>query len=73
MTTEHSLAISMAPAPLEKLVALRPEAAAMIGVSIRTLDKLISLKEIRAIKIGKSVRIPIEALRSFIKKSHATN
>ena len=45
-----------------------PEAAELLGISLRKLVYLIGLKEIRTFKVGKSRRISADALQEFIKR-----
>jgi excisionase family DNA binding protein len=57
-----------------QLLCTRQSAAACLEISQRTLDTLIATKELRAVRIGRSVRIPLDALKAFVRKSsHPTN
>jgi excisionase family DNA binding protein len=55
-----------------KLQYSREEAAALIGVSLRTLDRLVAEKEIVVRRIGRRVLISRDVLTQFIKRDHPT-
>jgi excisionase family DNA binding protein len=55
-----------------KLQYSREEAAALIGVSLRTLDRLVAEKEIVVRRIGRRVLINRDVLTQFIKRDHQT-
>jgi excisionase family DNA binding protein len=47
------------------------QAAACLGIGIRTLQERVAAREIAAVKIGKRVLFDIEDLRAFVKSSKA--
>jgi excisionase family DNA binding protein len=55
-----------------QLLISKREAAATLGVSIRTLENLISLKELPARRIGRRCLIERRALEIFAKRDHKT-
>lgn len=56
----------------ERLLIPKREAAAMLGLSIRTLENLISLKELPARRIGRRCLIERQALERFARRDHRT-
>jgi excisionase family DNA binding protein len=55
---------------LSKSLYSRKEAAAILGVSVRTLDREIADKQLAVRKIRSRVMIPLEALTAFIKRAN---
>jgi excisionase family DNA binding protein len=51
----------------------RHEAAAALGISVRTMDDLISKGEVPVVRVGRSVRIRPSALDYFVeaRETHA--
>ena len=47
----------------------RQQAAARLGVSVRTMDELILSRQIGSVKIGKRRLVSEDAIQLFIKKS----
>jgi len=56
----------------EQLLLSKREAAAMLGLSVRTLENLLSLKELPARRIGRRCLIERQALERFARRDHAT-
>lgn len=56
----------------EQLLVSKRDAAAMLGLSIRTLENLISLKELPARRIGRRCMIERQALERFARRDHRT-
>jgi excisionase family DNA binding protein len=56
----------------EQLLISKREAAAVLGVSVRTLENLLSLKELPARRIGRRCLIERRALEVFAKRDHKT-
>lgn len=57
---------------IESLLVSKREAAAMLGVSIRTLENLIALRELPVRRVGRRCLIERQALERFVKRDHAT-
>lgn len=55
-----------------KLQYARPEAANLLGISLRTLDRLIAEKQITVRRIGRRVLITHSELSRFIGRDHRT-
>jgi excisionase family DNA binding protein len=56
----------------EPLLISKQEAAAMLGVSVRTLENLISFKELPARRIGRRCLIERGVLERFARRDHQT-
>jgi excisionase family DNA binding protein len=56
----------------ERLLVSKREAAAMLGLSIRTLENLIALKELPARHIGRRCLIERQVLERFARRDHLT-
>jgi excisionase family DNA binding protein len=56
----------------ERLLIPKREAAAMLGLSVRTLETLISLKELPARRIGRRCLIERQVLERFARRDHRT-
>lgn len=56
----------------EQLLVSKRDAAAMLGLSVRTLENLIALKELPARRIGRRCMIERRALEQFSRRDHAT-
>jgi excisionase family DNA binding protein len=56
----------------ERLLLSKREAAAMLGLSVRTLENLLSLKELPARRIGRRCLIERQALERFARRDHRT-
>jgi excisionase family DNA binding protein len=56
----------------ESLLVSKREAAALLGLSIRTLENLLSLKELPARRIGRRCLIERQALVRFARRDHRT-
>jgi excisionase family DNA binding protein len=56
----------------EQLLVSKREAAAMLGLSVRTLENLLSLKELPARRIGRRCLIERQALERFARRDHRT-
>jgi excisionase family DNA binding protein len=56
----------------EQLLISKREAAAMLGLSVRTLENLLSLKELPARRIGRRCLIERQALERFARRDHRT-
>jgi excisionase family DNA binding protein len=60
------------PPGLQKLLVSKRDAAAVLGVSLRTIDNLLACKELRAIKLGRRTLIPMTELARFVQRDHRT-
>ncbi len=56
----------------EALALSKPEAARMLGVSVRTVDRLIALKQLPVRRLGRRVLIPRNRLQSLLRADHPT-
>ncbi len=56
----------------EALALSKPEAARMLGVSLRTVDRLIALKHLPVRRLGRRVLIPRNGLQSLLRADHPT-
>jgi excisionase family DNA binding protein len=56
----------------EALALSKPEAARMLGVSLRTVDRLIALKHLQVRRLGRRVLIPRNSLQSLLRADHPT-
>ena len=56
----------------EQLLVSKREAAAMLGLSVRTLENLLSLKELPSRRIGRRCLIERQALERFARRDHRT-
>jgi excisionase family DNA binding protein len=56
----------------DPLLISKREAAAMLGLSVRTLENLLSLKELPARRIGRRCLIEKAALERFARRDHRT-
>ena len=56
----------------EHLLVSKRQAAAMLGLSVRTLENLISLKELPVRRVGRRCLVERQALEKFAKRDHAT-
>jgi excisionase family DNA binding protein len=56
----------------EPLLMSKREAAAMLGLSVRTLENLIALRELPARRIGRRCLIERQALERFARRDHKT-
>lgn len=56
----------------EQLLISKREAAAMLGLSVRTLENLLSLRELPARRIGRRCLIERAALERFARRDHRT-
>jgi excisionase family DNA binding protein len=56
----------------EQLLVSKREAAATLGLSVRTVENLISLKELPARRIGRRCLIERAALERFARRDHKT-
>jgi len=56
--------------PQTPLVVNKREAAALLGVCLRTIDNFIARKELPCRRFGKRVLIPYAALMNFAKRDH---
>jgi excisionase family DNA binding protein len=56
----------------EQLLLSKREAAAMLGLCIRTVEKLINLKELPSRRIGRRRLIEKAALERFARRDHLT-
>jgi len=56
----------------EVLALSKPEAARMLGVSVRTVDRLIALKQLPVRRLGRRVLIPRNGLQSLLRADHPT-
>jgi len=54
----------------EPLAVGRPEAARLLGVSVRTVDTMIARRELRGRRIGRRIVFTLEELRRFLTKDH---
>jgi hypothetical protein len=50
----------------------RPQAAARLGMGLRTLDREIAINEIAVKRVGRSVYITEDEIREFTKRDHKT-
>ena len=56
----------------EQLLLSKREAAAMLGLCVRTIEKLISLNELPSRRIGRRCLIEKKALEQFARHDHRT-
>ena len=56
----------------EALALSKPEAARMLGVSVRTVDRLIALRELPVRRLGRRVLIPRQSLSGLLRADHPT-
>ena len=56
----------------ERLLWSKREAAAALGISVRTLEMLIALQELRSVRVGRRRMIPAIELERFARRDHAT-
>jgi excisionase family DNA binding protein len=56
--------------PKAPLLVSKREAAALLGVCLRSIDYYISRKELAYRRFGKRILIPYSALQSFAKRDH---
>jgi excisionase family DNA binding protein len=56
----------------EPLLVCKREAAAMLGISLRSVDNYIAKKELPCRRLGKRVLIPYTALVAFARRDHLT-
>ena len=56
----------------EALALSKPEAARMLGVSVRTVDRLIALKQLPVRRLGRRVLIPRNSLQGLLRADHPT-
>lgn len=56
----------------ERLLISKREAAAMLGLSVRTIENLIALRELPARRIGRRCLIERHALERFARRDHRT-
>jgi excisionase family DNA binding protein len=56
----------------EQLLVSKRDAAAMLGLCVRTVEKLISLKELPSRRIGRRRLIEKTALERFARRDHQT-
>lgn len=56
----------------EQLLISKRDAAAMLGLSVRTLENLISVKELPARRIGRRCLIERNVLERFARRDHQT-
>lgn len=52
------------------LLLSKRNAAASLGISLRTLEMLISIKELKSVRIGKRRLIPRRELEKFARRDH---
>jgi excisionase family DNA binding protein len=57
---------------MSQLLLSKREAAAMLGLCVRTVEKLISLKELPSRRIGRRCLIEKSALERFARRDHPT-
>lgn len=57
---------------MERIMYSRREAAAALGISLRTLDTLIGRHELAARRIGRRLLITRVALECFVRRDHET-
>ncbi len=56
----------------QQLLVSKREAAAMLGLSVRTLENLIALRELPARRIGRRCLIERQVLERFARRDHRT-
>jgi len=56
----------------EQLLISKRDAAAMLGLSVRSLENLIALKELPSRRIGRRRLIERQALERFVRRDHRT-
>jgi excisionase family DNA binding protein len=57
---------------IEALLVSKRDAAAILGLSVRTLENLIALKELPARHVGRRCLIERQALERFARRDHLT-
>ncbi len=63
----------MGNATITERLLLRPEEAAqMIGVGRSRMYALLASREVPSVRIGRSVRVPVEALRNWVRQLRST-
>ena len=56
----------------ESLLVSKREAAALLGVSIRTLENLIAVRELPVRRVGRRCLLERQALEKFARRDHST-
>jgi hypothetical protein len=62
-----TLAALNAPTSLKPLAVGKQQAAAMLGISVRSVENYIALKKLQARKIGTRTVLPVSSLERFIR------
>jgi len=57
---------------MDQILVSKREAAALLGLSVRTLENLISLKELPARRVGRRCLVEKAALERFARRDHQT-
>jgi excisionase family DNA binding protein len=55
-----------------RLLASKKEAAAMLGLSVRTIENYIRFKQLACRKIGRRTLVPVAAITRFAASDHAS-
>jgi len=56
--------------PLDPLLVSKRDAAALLGVCLRSIDNYIAAKELPCRRLGKRVLIPYASLVAFARRDH---
>ena len=62
--------MSLRNSALDPLLVSKRDAAALLGVCLRSVDNYIATKELLARRLGKRVLIPYSALLAFARRDH---
>jgi excisionase family DNA binding protein len=62
--------LSLRNSALDPLLVSKRDAAALLGVCLRSVDNYIATKELPARRLGKRVLIPYSALLAFARRDH---
>lgn len=57
---------------MERLLWNKREAAASLGISVRTIELLIAARELKSVRVGTRRMIPVRELERFARRDHAT-
>jgi excisionase family DNA binding protein len=55
-----------------QLLVSKQDAAAALGVSLRTIENLLAVRELKSVRVGRRRMIPSIELQRFARRDHAT-
>jgi hypothetical protein len=67
---EHHIESCQPQLPTQPILVSKRDAAALLGVCVRSIDNYIATKEICCRRLGKRVLIPYSALVAFARRDH---